>query len=153
MRELKNAFLSSGGFQPSQVLWRLEAATTKQHAFLLIISMEIDRKKSLVNPQILLEAKCGFVGDIRAGETRAPVFLNVRDHKICPIEVSAAGRTLGVVHGVRHIANQGDILPKPHHLPDSERPPEYAHVQVNAAEDDVGDAAPPADSRFPVRRR
>ena len=78
--------------------------------------------------------------DVGAGERRTPVFFNVLDDKVGAGEVINAGRPFGIIHGVGHVAHQGDMFAEFDHLTNGEWSSQNAHVQVNPAEDDVVDA-------------
>ena len=67
------------------------------------------------------------------------MLLDVLNHQVGPGKMADAGRAMRIVHGVGHIAHQGDVLAQPHHLPYSKGTPEHAHVQMHAAEDHVFD--------------
>jgi len=50
-------------------------------------------------------------------------------------------RTLWVIHRVRKIAHQRDVLPQINLLPNRERPPQHAHIQMHPAQDHILDFA------------
>src|SRR5262249_26059112 len=79
--------------------------------------------------------------DVGAGARRAPGALDVLDHQFGAGEVAHAGRPLPVVHGVGQVADQYDVLAQVDELADAEGPAQHAHVQVDAADQDVVDAA------------
>jgi len=69
------------------------------------------------------------------------VFFDVGDDEVVAGEVIDAWWAFGVVHGVGHIAHEGDGFAEIDLLADGEGAAEDAHVEVNAAEDDVVDVA------------
>jgi len=64
------------------------------------------------------------------------------DDQIGAGEMIDAGRTPGVVHGVGHVAHQGDVLSEFHHLTNRKGPTKDTHVEVHSTEDDIVDPAP-----------
>ena len=69
------------------------------------------------------------------------MFFDVGDDEVVAGEVVDAGWAFRVVHGVGHVAHEGDGFAEVDLLADGEGTAEDAHVEVNAAEDDVVDVA------------
>ena len=82
---------------------------------------------------VLLEAECLVTGDVGADKGRAPKLFNVFHDQVGTGEMIDARRSFGVIHCVRHVAHQGNVLAKFHHLPDGKWTTEYAHVKVHSA--------------------
>src|SRR5690349_1777672 len=88
-----------------------------------------------------LEAELRSADHLVRCNGRADVFFDVLDDQPGPLEVADVGLHLRVVHRVRQVADEGDVLAILGHLPQAERPAEDAHVRVDADQQDVGDAA------------
>ena len=67
------------------------------------------------------------------------MLLNVLDDEVGSGEVIDSRWTFGIVHRIGHVAHERDVLSELHHLAYAEWPPENAHVEVHAAEDDIVD--------------
>lgn len=79
--------------------------------------------------------------DVLAQERRAPELLDVFNDQVSAGEMIDTRRAVVIIHRVRQIADQGDVLAKIDHLPDCERAPKHTHVQVHAADNDIVNAA------------
>src|SRR5439155_16468603 len=59
-----------------------------------------------LSPFVILEPERRTACDVRTGEGRAPISLNVLDHKVRSIEVIHLRSLFGIVHRIGHIAHQ-----------------------------------------------
>ena len=89
----------------------------------------------------VFESKGGAARDVRTEDGRAPVLFDVADHKVGSGEMRDSWFILGIVHGVGHVADQGNVFAEMDHLPDAERTTQHTHVEVHSHEDDILDAA------------
>ena len=63
------------------------------------------------------------------------------DEELGAAHVADEGPALWIVHGVREVAHEGDVLSVLRHLPEPEGPSRHAHIHVHAHEDNVVDVA------------
>ena len=90
---------------------------------------------------VALEAELGTGEEVGTGDAWAPELLDVFNDKFGAPEMGDEGAFAVVVHRVRHVADEDDVLTLTDHLADGEGAAEDAHVDVDAHDDDVGDAA------------
>lgn len=74
-------------------------------------------------------------------DRRANIFFDVLDDELCALKMADLWGHLRIVHGVREIADQDDVLAVLGHLPQAKRPAEDTHVGMNADENHVIDAS------------
>ena len=94
-----------------------------------------------VRPAVLLESELITAEQRGAGDSRAPVLLDVLDHQLGAGAVRDPRALAGVVHRVGQVAHEQNVLALADHLTNRKRPAQHAHVQMNAHHEDVGDAA------------
>ena len=59
------------------------------------------------------------------------------DNEVSAREMVHSWRSLGIIHGVRHITHQSHVFANLDHLPDPKWPPQNAHVEMHSAQDDI----------------
>src|SRR5205085_2732193 len=74
-----------------------------------------------VRPLVVWKAEFAAAEEIDAGQRGAPVALDVFDHQVGSLEVADEGGLGGVVHGVGHVAHEGDVQALIDELADAER--------------------------------
>lgn len=92
-------------------------------------------------PPVMRVAERLAADEVGAGDGGADEFFDVLDDQLRPREVADERRAGRVVHGVGHVPHQDDVFAVLGHLPQAERAAEDAHVGVDAAQDDILDAA------------
>lgn len=81
----------------------------------------------------------GITEDLVTRDGRAHELLDVFDDAIGASEVRDVGPALGVVHGVRQIANEDNVAAVASHLPQAKGTSQYTHVRVDSDEHDLLD--------------
>lgn len=79
--------------------------------------------------------------ELAAGNGWTDVLFDVGNNQVGAREMADVRRPRGVVHGVRHVPHQHDVLAILGHLPQPERPSQDAHVGMHAGQDHVLDPA------------
>lgn len=92
-----------------------------------------------VRSPIRLKSKLWCSSKGGAGEGGTPIALDVLNDQVGARKVADVRGGMRSVDRIGQITHQRDVLSEPDHIPDTERPPQYTHVSMDAHDDQVVD--------------